>query len=321
MKRESTNAKYRFYRLINNLCDISHGTNEFIGSSKITRMLLQQDTSAIFSWLLRTFSYQGLSDRAVESFISKNANTSFEDVRNSLGVNSCNKLNGFWTFEGCAYQKLQQSCSHTTLLRKCGVPKLPLRNGRLNQLAFSLFFFIRDVAQGELVEFLNSGVSAISENATPRHVHEQLIPPWKAIYGVSDKVATMALSTLLLGSPSNWHGWHAAGGSLIVVDSLVHNFLHRTGIIQAFGTKHTYGAGCYAAGGCFDAIGELAKFVDARRFNIDFPSYFPRFVQLAIWRYCAQSGWNICNGNKIDDRTRCVVRACSLRNDCWRKTL
>jgi hypothetical protein len=48
--------------------------------------------------------------------------------------------------------------------------------------------------------------------------------------------------------------------------------------------------------------------IDARAFNPTYPAIFPRFVQLAIWRYCSQQGLDICNGNRLDDRQRCQNR-------------
>jgi hypothetical protein len=58
-----------------------------------------------------------------------------------------------------------------------------------------------------------------------------LIEPMRQIYGVSDKVLTMALSCLLLGAPKKMVLWIEVGGGMIAIDTLVHNFLHRTGIL------------------------------------------------------------------------------------------
>jgi hypothetical protein len=66
------------------------------------------------------------------------------------------------------------------------------------------------------------------------------------------------------------------------------------------------------ATGCADIIDEVAQQIDARQFNRRFPQTFRRFVQLAIWKYCAQQDLDICNGNQIDDRKRCDNRGCSL---------
>jgi hypothetical protein len=54
----------------------------------------------------------------------------------------------------------------------------------------------------------------------------------------------------------------------------------------------------------------LARRIDAREFNPDFPACFPRFVQSAIWRFCATSALDTCNGNRIDDRRGCENRNC-----------
>ena len=115
----------------------------------------------------------------------------------------------------------------------------------------------------------------------------------------------MALSCILLGAPNKMRLWTEVGGSMIAIDTLVHNFLHRTGILRRFDANHAYGAACYRPGGCADIIQAVAERIDARQFNPSFPQVFPRFVQHAIWRYCTQSGLDVCNGNRIDDRQSC----------------
>jgi hypothetical protein len=148
-----------------------------------------------------------------------------------------------------------------------------------------------------------------------------LIEPLREIYGVSDKVLTMALSCILLGAPGNKGLWIEVGGSMIAIDTLVHNFLHRTGILQRFNAKHQYGVACYQHGGCADIIQAVAERIDARQFNASYPLVFPRFVQHAIWRYCGQSGLDICNGNRIDDTKRCGNLDCRARMMCDRVAL
>ena len=103
--------------------------------------------------------------------------------------------------------------------------------------------------------------------------------------------------------------------------TLVHNFLHRTGILARFNANHLYGAACYRPGGCADIIQTVAERIDARHFNPSFPQTFPRFVQYAIWQYCAQDGLDICNGNRIDDGKRCANKECRVRLMCDRVAL
>jgi hypothetical protein len=142
-----------------------------------------------------------------------------------------------------------------------------------------------------------------------------VIGPLREVYGVSDKVLTMSLSSILLGAPKRLRLWHEVGASMIAIDTLVHNFLVRTG------SDHSYGAACYQAGGCADIIDAAAQRIDARQFNPGFPQPFPRFVQHAIWRYCAQSGLDVCNGNRIDDRKSCTNVYCQIRSHCDRRIL
>jgi hypothetical protein len=40
------------------------------------------------------------------------------------------------------------------------------------------------------------------------------------------------------------------GGSFIVIDTLVHNYLHRAGILRRFNADHVYGPSCYQPDGC-----------------------------------------------------------------------
>ena len=78
---------------------------------------------------------------------------------------------------------------------------------------------------------------------------------------------------------------------------------------------------CYRTGGCADILTRFAASIDARQFNPAFPQTFPRFVQNAVWRYCAANGLDICNGNRIDDGTRCDNRHCQLFRHCDRVAL
>ena len=48
---------------------------------------------------------------------------------------------------------------------------------------------------------------------------------------------------------------------------------------------------------------------------------FPRFVQHAIWRFCAESGLNRCNGHRIDDRQACEQAECPVFAGCARVPL
>ena len=201
------------------------------------------------------------------------------------------------------------------------LPGHKLRNGRLNQTAYSLYFFVRDIAAGDLVGWIDHQLRTFDEPHDadrPARLRAALIEPLRHVYGVSDKMLTMTLSCILLTAPRGYEAWHEVGAGMIAIDTLVHNFLHRTGILRRFGADHPYGAACYQPGGCADIIAGVAQQIDARSFNPRFPSIFPRFVQHAIWRYCAQSGLDVCNGNRINDGKSCDNIYCQIRSICDR---
>ena len=85
-------------------------------------------------------------------------------------------------------------------------------------------------------------------------MRQALLEPLRQVYGVSDKVLAMALSGVLLAAPKGRSRWIEVGGSLIAIDTLVHNFLHRTGILHRFGAEHLYGVACYRPGSCADIV-------------------------------------------------------------------
>ena len=91
--------------------------------------------------------------------------------------------------------------------------------------------------------------------------------------------------------------------------------------VEIYLKNHNDSVSCYAQGGCADIIKNLAKLIDARTFNRRFPRDFPRFVQHAIWRFCAADGLDLCNGNRIDDRKPCQISYCQLFGICDRKQL
>jgi len=136
------------------------------------------------------------------------------------------------------------------------------------------------------------------------------LEPLCCIHGVSSKVLSMACANLLLGADPSRERWVTTGASMVAVDTLVHNWLHRTGSLRRLGAEHAYGPACYGPTGCASIIEETARRIDARQFCPDGPAFFPRLLQKAIWMFCAEAHLGICNGNRIDDsrRTRLPFR-------------
>ena len=311
-------------RLVYRVCCLAGSASliDEVRDDDICVAIERRDTASMFDWLASGLSFQGVSDEVAHDYMERHGRPTWRDIGNKLGRGvSCPKLTSYWHFHGCRYDKTSGTCAEPDHIDQCPLPTHRLRNGRLNQLAYSLFLFFRDVADGDLVGWIDNRLAAADDPAAPDRIPrmiEAVIGPVRHVYGAADKVLMMALSGLLIGGGSGRPRWVEVGSAMIAIDTLVHNFLHRTGILGRFEADHLYGSACYRAGRCADIIRTLANKIDARAFNRHFPNPFPRFVQHAIWRYCAQNGINVCNGNRIDDRDRCTNIYCQIYSNCGR---
>ena len=119
-----------------------------------------------------------------------------------LAIPACPKLIGYWTFYDCRYRKGAGSCAEPRHIGACPLPRQPLRNGHLNQMAYSLFLFMRDVADDDFVGWIDRQLAAVKSRSPDRFLHcaNAIIGPLRNVYGVGDKVLAMALSSLLLSA-------------------------------------------------------------------------------------------------------------------------
>jgi len=285
--------------------------------------IARRDTPALYDWLIESFSFQGVSDRVAWTYIATHGNATWAAVEASLEMSRCKcpKLGSFEAYQGCRYRKSLRTCAEPTFIHRCPVPTLPLRKGDLNQLAFALFYFLRDRCNGDLVGFLDGLFEAIDSQPIDDRLsvkRDALLEAMSEIFGISDKLIGMTFANLLIGGDPDRSDWVAVGQSLIAVDSLVHNFLHRTGVLGAFELSHPYGDRCYGDTGCAGILYELSERIDARTVNPAFPATFPRLIQSAIWQFAAESRRNICNGRQIDDRFGCSSLTCPVGAICSR---
>ena len=313
-------------RLVHRVCCLA-GPADFIDEVRAENRTLRtainrHDTPGLFDWLMAGLSYQGVSDRVASHYMDQHGRISWHEIESALANKpSCPKLQGYWNFHGCRYHKTSRICSEPDHIDHCPLPTHDLRNGRLNQTAYSLYLFIRDIAGNDLVDWIQGQLASAADTCDVSQMRNALLDPLRHVYGVSDKVLSMTLSVLLVAAPRTMRHWAKVGYSMIAIDTLVHNFLVRTGILRRFNSDHSYGAACYRAGGCVDIIQIVAEKIDARQFHHRFPKTFPRFVQHAIWRYCAENGLDVCNGNQINDNARCDNVYCQLHRMCDRTAL
>ena len=328
-KRSSKAALRHAVRIVHPICCLAGSTSllesvQAEGWKKpLGAAIAEKDTRALFDWLIRVLSYQGVSDRAAESYMETHGSPSWNEIASELKRNpSCPKLRSHWDFDRCGYSKWKATCNRPDHIERCPLPKDQLRNGRLNQTAYSLFLFLRDVTDADLVGWVDAQLRArgrLEKRSSPAMARESLLEPLRHIYGVGDKILNMALASLLLAAPDRRRRWREVGGSMLAVDTLVHKLLHRSGVLHRFGAGHPFGVRCYEPNGCAEIIERVAARIDARQFNKEYPTNFPRFVQHALWRYCAQDGLAECNSVRVKDRARCRNVYCRVFNRCDRR--
>jgi hypothetical protein len=275
-------------RLILQVCHIA-GTTAFIDDAglgpdgkDLRKAISTRNTAILFDHLVAALSYQGISDEVATNFMDRHGLASWHVIESALlRPPGCPKLRSYWHFYNCRYNKSQFTCAEPSHLVDCPLPKSWLRNGRLNQTAYSLYLFVRDVANGDLVGWIDGRLDAAGRHLAPgrlARMRAALLDPLREVYGVSDKVLTMALSQLLLGAPRSRQHWREVGVSMVAVDTLVHNFLHRTGVLNRFEARHNYGPACYQPNRCAEIIETVANQIDAKQFDPHFPKAFPRFI-------------------------------------------
>ena len=112
-------------------------------------------SSRVFDWLMAALSYQGISDAVARSYMATHERPRRVKIARGVKSSSCPLLKSYWHFHGCGYRKTAQTCAKPNLMTTCSLPVHDFRNGNLNQLAYSLFLFIRDVADGDLVGWID----------------------------------------------------------------------------------------------------------------------------------------------------------------------
>jgi hypothetical protein len=288
---------------------------------ELRQIVRSRNTPALFDRMVEIFNYQGISDRVAASYLESHGSITWRQIERQIGRDPvCDLLGSYWAYENCRYDKTRQTCSHPGHFSRCPLPEYPLRNGRLNQTAFSFFLFARDVAGSDLIRWIDNQLSTATELGYPS-AQEALIGPMRHVFGVSDKVLTMTLSSVLMADRKQRPDWFAVGSEMIVVDRLVHNLLVRTGILARLGADHPYGPSCYGHNGCAAILRRVSAKIDAQQFDPKFPANFPRYIQHALWRYCAADELDVCNGNNIDDPKSCEYILCIVYSKCGKVAL
>src|ERR1019366_4220311 len=125
-------------------------------SEGVLGAIAAHNTPELLDGTVRAFSFQGIADALAADYMDKHGALTWAAIAADLAAGpACPKLQSYWQFYDCGYRKGSGTCTEPELLSACLLPKHLLRNGRLNQTAYSLFLFIRDIADGDLVGWID----------------------------------------------------------------------------------------------------------------------------------------------------------------------
>jgi hypothetical protein len=101
---------------------------EDLRDNGIIRAVRDHDTPTLFDWLIRTLSFQGISDTVAAGYIAEHGSVRWSEIADALSARpSCPKLNGYWRFYDCRYHKGSHKCSELAHIEACPLPRHPLR--------------------------------------------------------------------------------------------------------------------------------------------------------------------------------------------------
>jgi hypothetical protein len=156
----------------------------------------RHDSAALFDRLIHDFSFQGISDEIAANYMRRHGQATWRSVRKNLAKGpSCPKLKSYWHFHACRFEKTSRTCAEPDHIAACPLPTHRLRNGHLNQIAYSLYLFIRDVAEGDLVGWRSRPLVASArwpDRADAQRLRRCRQDPGHGDVGHSDRPPTFA---------------------------------------------------------------------------------------------------------------------------------
>ena len=196
--RANTSAIDHAVRVVHSVCclagaaDLIDDIRADLRAEGIPTAIRRYDTATLFDWLISALSYQGISDQVATEYMERHGRPRWADIDVKVAAGpTCPKLASYWHFHGCRYDKISRTCSEPDHIDGCPLPTDDLRNGRLNQMAYCLYLFIRDIAAGDLVGWIDRQFQSADDPASPNRLarlREAVIGPLREVYGVSDEV-------------------------------------------------------------------------------------------------------------------------------------
>lgn len=267
--------------------------------------LIKAEDSALFKLLIAQAMFQALRDVVIQR--QKLAMTASEIrvvaelgfLQQAIARHSCPALRSSSDFaQGCDVYKLGKMVDCQLLPgAPCHVKQATAifkRMGDMGKLSSSaLLLFWREAPTTPAFD------QYLRQDSTPALRAEALVGALSKVHRMGEKLATMFVSALstptLFGDYSPWYP-QVDGNELVVVD---------TNVAKAVKLLNSDGAHTYRADVAW--IRARARNIDMHSFRTDLPSYSPRLLQQALYRFCSKS-------NRIAAKDPCAIEA----GDCRR---
>jgi hypothetical protein len=170
----NTSAIDHAVRVVHSVCCLAGAANLVddiraeLRAEGISTAIRRHDTATLFDWLISALSYQGISDQVATDYMERHGRPRWADIDAKVAAcPTCPKLKSYWHFHGCRYDKISRTCSEPDHIDTCPLPSHQLRDGRLNQTAYSLYLFVRDIADADLVGWIDRQFQDADDPANP----------------------------------------------------------------------------------------------------------------------------------------------------------
>ena len=256
--------------LILRVCHIA-GTAAFIDEAglgpdgkDLRKAIRTRNTAALFDHLVAALSYQGISDEVAKNFMDRHGLASWHVIESALRRRpSCPKLRSYWHFYDCRYNKSRFTCAEPNHLADCPLPRSWLRNGRLNQTAYSLYLFVRDVANADLVGWIDRRLQVANEPSGPNRLRTHAGRVGRTVAGGLRGIRQSADDGAVAATPRR------TSVPTALARSRRHHDRRRYARAQLSAPHrhpasvrcscHSYGPACYRPGGCAEIIEIIAE--------------------------------------------------------------
>src|ERR1700716_2396845 len=118
-------------RLIYRICCLAGSANLIdkiradLVADGVRAAIRNRETVAVFDWLIAALSFQGIADQIAYDYMESHGYVRWHDITANLARGAtCPKLQSYWHFHGCGYNKLRRTCTEPDHISGCPLPTM-----------------------------------------------------------------------------------------------------------------------------------------------------------------------------------------------------